>query len=164
MASGIEDQIPTLGAGSEPREAAPAFTGAGLAFAIGGADAAIHAATGRISLPADRLRAAETVTVTARNSGGAASLGFALSVVDAAPGLSDAGFADQSFAQAAARRVQAAPGFTGANLSFAIVGAVAGVAIDAATGRVSVDTAALLVPSRLTIRAPAMAAAAPSAA
>lgn len=154
VASGrIEDQILTLGAGSS-LEAAPAFTGAGLAFAIEGADAAIHAATGRISLPADRLRAAETVTVTARNSGGAASLGFALSVVDAAPGLSDAGFADQSFAQGSGPQgFEAAPGFTGANLSFAIVGAVAGVAIDAATGRVSVDTAALLVPSRLTIRA-----------
>ncbi|WP_299129761.1 hypothetical protein, partial [uncultured Amaricoccus sp.] len=48
------------------------FTGAALRFSVSGAGAAIDPATGLVSLPTVTARAGETVTVTARNSGGVA--------------------------------------------------------------------------------------------
>lgn len=150
----LADRILTLGSAAASLEAAASFSGAGLAFAVSGGGAVIDASTGRISLPATRLRSAETVTVTASNSGGAASLGFRLSVVDIAPVSSGVVFADLSYGQnSGVKTFDAAAGFTGANLSYAIVTAVAGVAIDAATGLVSIATTALLAATVLTIRA-----------
>jgi hypothetical protein len=61
-------------------EAAAAFAGEALRFAAAGAGATIDPATGRLTLPTDAARDAEPVTVTATNSGGAASARFLVTV------------------------------------------------------------------------------------
>jgi hypothetical protein len=68
--------------GDEPVvvEAAAAFAGDGLTFAVTGAEAAIDGATGRVTIPTASARAAETVVVTATNSGGAASVHFQVTI------------------------------------------------------------------------------------
>ena len=61
-------------------EAAAAFAGDGLTFAVTGAEATIDAATGRLTIPTAAPRAAETITVTATNSGGTASVQFQVAI------------------------------------------------------------------------------------
>lgn len=61
------------------------FTGAALRFSVSGAGAAIDPATGLVSLPTVTARAGETVTVTARNSGGVAVSRFLVTVEAAEP-------------------------------------------------------------------------------
>jgi hypothetical protein len=68
--------------GDEPLvvEAAAAFAGDGLTFAVTGAEATIDAATGRVTIPTAAPRAAEMLTVTATNSGGSASVDFQVTI------------------------------------------------------------------------------------
>ena len=63
-------------------DAAAAFSGEGLGFAVAGGGAAIDPETGRLTLPTDVLRDGETVTVTASNTGGSADASFLLTVTE----------------------------------------------------------------------------------
>lgn len=65
-------------------DAARAFTGEGLVFAVTGAGATVHAVTGRVTVPTGTVRAGAEVTVTATNSGGSAATSFRATVTAAA--------------------------------------------------------------------------------
>ena len=87
MAAGaLADRVLDQGQGAVTLDASAAFTGAALTFGVTGAGATIDPATGILSLAADTPRAGETVTVTATNSGGSASVSFTVTVI-AAPVL-----------------------------------------------------------------------------
>ena len=74
-----------LGAAAGSVAAGAAFTGSALSYAVSGAGATIDASTGAVSVPTGSLLAATTVTVTASNSGGSASVGFKASVKGVLP-------------------------------------------------------------------------------
>ena len=75
----------TLGGAPARVETAGYFSGRGLSFAVAGAGAVIEAASGVVVLSAEVLRAGEPVTVTARNSGGSAEIGFRVTVAAEPP-------------------------------------------------------------------------------
>ena len=75
----LPEEIFDHDSGVQTVEAAGVFTGQGLRFSVTGAGATIDAATGVISIPTDVTLAA-TITVTATNSGGAASASFPVTV------------------------------------------------------------------------------------
>ena len=77
----------TLGGAAGRVEAAGYFTGRGLSFSVEGAGATIDAASGVIRLSTDALLADAVVTVTARNSGGSAAIGFRVTVAAVAPAV-----------------------------------------------------------------------------
>jgi hypothetical protein len=95
------DRVLDQGPGTWTLDATSAFAGAALTFGVSGAEATADPATGLVSIPLGTPRAAETVTVTATNSGGSASVSFAVTVTAApvltapaslvAPSLSGAG-------------------------------------------------------------------------
>ena len=85
VAGSLDDLDLELGSGPRQVDAAAAFTGQGLVYAVTGAGASIDAATGLVSIPTDAVLAGAEVTVTARNSGGAASLSFRVDVAVAWP-------------------------------------------------------------------------------
>lgn len=68
------------GAAAVEIDAAAAFSGQGLRFAVTGAGASIDAVTGRLRIPTDSLQDGSLVTVTASNSGGAAEAAFLVSI------------------------------------------------------------------------------------
>ena len=70
--------------------AASAFTGAGLSFTVSGAGATIDAATGAVSIPTSALLSAASITVTATNSGGSASISFKVNVKGEGPTVATA--------------------------------------------------------------------------
>ncbi len=78
------DEVFDLGTGPETIATAQVFEGRGLAFGASGAGATIDPATGVLTLPTDAVRSGEAVTVTATNSGGAASASFQVTVEDPA--------------------------------------------------------------------------------
>ena len=82
----LGDRVLDQGQGAVTLDASAAFTGAALTFGVTGGGATIDPATGILSLAADTPRAGETVTVTATNSGGSASVSFTVTVI-AAPVL-----------------------------------------------------------------------------
>ncbi len=84
-AGGLFEEILDQGSGDWTVAAAGDFTGAGLRFAVAGAGATVDPATGLVTLPTELARAGETVTVTARNSGGAAVSRFLVTVEAAGP-------------------------------------------------------------------------------
>ncbi len=71
--------------GSNPQTVAAAavFAGENLTFAVSGAGATIDPATGLVSIPAAAALIAETVSVSASNSGGSAGLDFTVTVIGA---------------------------------------------------------------------------------
>jgi hypothetical protein len=141
-AGGLADLVLALGAAPAVVEAAAAFEGAGLGFAVAGAGAAIDAATGTATVPADVRRTTEPVTVTATNSGGTAAAGFAVTVI-AAPAA--AGVAPVVFALGAGPgAIDGAALFAGDVLGFALEAGPAGTTVDPATGAVAVPTDAAL--------------------
>jgi hypothetical protein len=89
----VVDLLPDVeavqGAAPVTVEAAAAFDGGGLVFAVAGAGASIDAATGVISIPTDAVLEGETVAVTATNSGGSAETSFLVTVAAFPPKLSD---------------------------------------------------------------------------
>ena len=85
-AGALGDRVLDQGQGAVTLDASAAFTGAALTFGVTGGGATIDPATGILSLAADTPRAGETVTVTATNSGGSASVSFTVTVI-AAPVL-----------------------------------------------------------------------------
>ena len=151
----LADRSLVHGAAAAVVEAAAAFAGAGLAFAVVGGGATVDAASGRVSLPADTLRRAEPVTVTATNSGGAASLGFAVTVAPALPAPVAVGtLPDLAWPLAAgSRTVSTQAGFAGEGLSYALEAAPAGATIDAGTGLVTIPTGTALGAARVTVAA-----------
>jgi hypothetical protein len=89
--------------------------------------------------------------VTAANSGGSASVAFNVTVAVAAP-VAVGTLPDVVYAQGSGpRTVAAAPAFSGADLRYAVTGP-AGVSVDAASGIVSIPTAAL-ISATVTVRA-----------
>ena len=86
VVAALADVALPLDGGPGRVEAAAAFAGEGLSFAVAGGEAEIDAVTGVVSLPAATLGAAR-VTVTAHNSGGAAEASFEARVVPVAPAL-----------------------------------------------------------------------------
>ena len=83
VAGALADLVLDQGQGARTLDASGAFAGASLAFDVAGAGASVDPATGLVSIPLDDARAAETVTVTATNSGGSALVSFAVTVVAA---------------------------------------------------------------------------------
>jgi len=86
--------------------ARPFFRGEALGFAVTGAGASVEAETGEIRIPTE-VAVAESVTVTARNSGGAATQSFQVTVEEAAEEVAEAaaGEAAGIAAPAAIRRM-----------------------------------------------------------
>lgn len=123
-------------------EAAAAFTGRSLAFAVAGGGAGIDPATGRVTLPTGALRAAAAVTVTASNAAGSASAGFPVTVAPAVlPPAATAALPDLGLsAGQGLRTVSAQAAFTGAGLTYDLAAAPAGVTIDRASGLLTIDT------------------------
>ena len=99
----ILDQAP----GAETVATAQAFTGENLRFAVTGGRAVIDPATGVLSIPTDTVVSGETVTVTATNSGGAASAAFLLTIEADTPEIPDfpAPLADTAWSAAEIRDV-----------------------------------------------------------
>ena len=143
------------GAAAGSVAAAAAFTGAGLVFAVSGGGATIDAATGVVSLPTAALVAAAVVTVTATNSGGAASVSFrltvrALVIAPAAVGsIPDVVLPLDN----ATSTVSTQAGFTGTDLIYSLLAAPAGVTIMAGSGLVSIAATAALAAARVTVQA-----------
>lgn len=84
---GLADAVFDFESGEKILAAGSDFIGGGLRFVVTGAAASIDAASGEIRLSTDALRAQETVTVTAENSGGTASSAFRVTVAALAPVL-----------------------------------------------------------------------------
>jgi hypothetical protein len=131
--------------------AAAAFAGAALRFTAAGAEAEVDPTTGVLTIPAATRRAAETVTVVATNSGGAASLGFAVTVLAAPTALAAPSAVVLTQGQGS-RTVAVADFFAGDDLGYVLDAAPDGVTIDAGSGLVTVPTAAPLE-ATVTVRA-----------
>ena len=143
VVGGLADVTLAQGAAARDVPAAVVFAGEALRFAVAGAGATIDPETGVLTLPTATRRAAETVTVTATNSGGSASVGFAATVLaaPAATGAPAAAVFDQG---AGSATVAVAGFFSGDALVFALGAAPAGVTIDAGAGVVTVPTGTAL--------------------
>ena len=144
------------GAAAGSVAAAAAFTGAGLGYAVTGGGATIGAATGVVSLPTAALVAAATVTVTASNSGGSASVSFRLSVKAPAviPPAAVGSIADVVLPlDNATTTVSTQAGFSGADLVYSLLAAPAGVTIMAGSGLVRIAATAALAAARITVQA-----------
>jgi hypothetical protein len=76
----LADLACDAGSGPVHVEAAVAFAGDALTFAVSGAGATIDTASGVVTIPTDGLLDQERITVTASNSGGSATTGFAVTV------------------------------------------------------------------------------------
>lgn len=74
------DEVFDQGIGWQTVAVAGAFTGEALRFAVAGAGAVVDATTGVVSIPTDAAVDGAEVTVTASNSGGAASRRFLVTV------------------------------------------------------------------------------------
>ena len=132
--------------------AATDFTGEGLSFSVAGEGVSVDPATGVLRIPTDTLRDGVEVTVTATNSGGATSR-FRVTVA-VAPPTAVGTLADVSYDAGQRGQDRRDPGGVqrrGAEL-FADA-APAGVTIDAATGNISIPTAALVAAATVTVRA-----------
>lgn len=155
---GLADLTLTKGSGTHRIETAGAFAGARLGYSVTGpgtgGGAVIDPATGALDLPRDTLRAAERVTVTARNSGGAAEVGFLVTVVPAIARPEVAGaIADQTYPLGeGTRTISTQAHFTGEDLVYALEAAPPGVTIQPGSGLVSVATGAAL-DGTVTVRA-----------
>jgi hypothetical protein len=132
----LADRVLPVAEGVAEIAAAEAFSGRGLRFAVTGGGATIDPASGVIAIPTGTARAAEPVTVTAANSGGAAETGFALRVI-AAPGTHAAPTAAVFALGEGAAAIEAGSWFAGEDLTFALEAGPAGASIDPASGRAS---------------------------
>ena len=152
---GLEDRLLVHGAAPATVEAAAAFAGDGLVFAVAGGGASVDAGSGRVSLPTGTLRTAEAVTVTASNSGGSASVGFGVTVAAALPPPVAVGTLPAVVwpLGAGARTVSAQAGFAGEGLVYALEAAPAGATIDAGSGLVTIPTGTALEAAPVTVRA-----------
>lgn len=157
-AGGLADLLLDLGGAAATVAAAGDFTGDALRFAVAGAGAEVDAATGVVGVPADTARAQETVTVTATNSGGAASSAFRVSVVAVVVPVAPPQVVGEIGAvrypqDSGIRTVSTQAAFAGEDLSYALDTAPQGVTIHAGSGLVSIATAAELAAASVTVRA-----------
>ena len=85
VVGGLVDLV--LDAGSKPAtvDAAAAFAGAALTFAVSGAGATVDSATGFVTIATGAILDKEQVTVTATNSGGSATTSFRVTVCATVP-------------------------------------------------------------------------------
>jgi hypothetical protein len=152
----VSDLALVQGAPAARVAAAGVFSGAALSFAVEGAGAVIE--DGAIVIPTGVLLTEEPVAVTARNSGGAATAVFRVSVT-AAPALPAAPVAvgvlpDLVLEQGAGvRTVSAQAGFAGEDLVFALAEAPAGITIESGSGLVRIPTDAPIAAARVTVQA-----------
>lgn len=143
----LPDLALVQGAGFHRVEAGAAFAGEGLGFSVAGFEgAAIDPATGALDLGRAALRDGAVVTVTARNSGGAAEVRFRVTVRApvAAPAVAGAPGDLLYPLGEGARSVSASAWFTGADLAYALEAAPPGVTIKAGSGLVTIPTAVAL--------------------
>ena len=78
----VFDEVLDAGTGPQQIPVAAAFRGQALRFSATGGGASVDPLTGMVTVPTDRPHAGHDVTVTARNSGGAESLVFRVTVED----------------------------------------------------------------------------------
>ena len=147
----LADVVMGQGGAAQTLQAASAFAGDALRFSVAGAGATIDPETGVATLPTDALRDAETVTVTAENSGGAASCGFAVTVL-AAPAAVGAPAPVVLAERAGSAPIALAAHFSGSDLVYALEGAPSAASIDASSGVVTLATDKALT-ARFTVRA-----------
>ena len=143
------------GTGTRSVDAAAAFAGEALRFAVSGAGASVDPLTGVVAIPTDAEVADAPVTVTASNSGGSATTGFRVTVAAplAAP-VAVGGIPDQILEQdSGPRTVSAQAAFRGEALGFALDAAPAGVGIDAGSGLVTIATDTALAAAPVIVRA-----------
>jgi hypothetical protein len=106
--------------------------------------------TGLLHIPTDALR--DGITVTATTAGGTSRFRVSMLAEVAAPTVIGT-LPDVSYVQGSGvKTVAAAPAFSGADLRYAVT-APTGVSIDAATGVVSIPTAALMSAAEATVTA-----------
>ena len=158
VASGtLADVTLVQGAAAGSVDAAAAFTGAALAYAVAGAGATIDPATGRVGLPTDALVTGAEVTVTARNSGGSATAVFRVTVRAAStlpPPAAVGRIADVVFPlDDAVHSVSTQSAFSGSELVYALETAPAGATIHAGSGLVEFAATAALDAAPVTVRA-----------
>jgi hypothetical protein len=149
-------------------EAAAAFAGEALVFAVEGAGATIDAATGTVTVPTDALLEDALVTVRASNSGGSVEAGFRVDVaaapveeppveeppVEVAAPVLLAPLGDLVFEQGSGlRTISAQAGFAGAGLAYALSEAPAGVTINPGSGLIGVPTEAPIAAGAVTVHA-----------
>ena len=147
----LADLALVQGASPAKVDAFAAFAGEALAYSVTGAGATVNAA-GRVTVPTAALVTAAEVVVTARNSGGAATAAFRVTVAVAPPAVVGS-LPDVSYEQGSGvQTVAARAAFSGAGLSYSVTGP-AGVTIDAVTGVVSIPTTALVTAATVTVRA-----------
>ncbi|MEX0338906.1 MAG: Ig-like domain-containing protein [Arenibacterium sp.] len=81
LVSSLQDEIFELGSGLQSIDMAPSFSGQGLSYSVvGPAGVVINATTGVLDVPTSTMWTAETITVTATNSGGDVSGSFDLTI------------------------------------------------------------------------------------
>ena len=136
----IGDQLLPVSAPPASIPAAEAFSGRALRFTVGGAGATIDATTGIVSISTAAARASETVTVTASNSGGSAEADFVIRVL-AAPDALAAPAAVTQAQRTGTATLEASGWFAGEALAYTLEGGPAGVAINAASGRIDLPLA-----------------------
>jgi hypothetical protein len=150
----LPDVVHDAGSGPQAVATAGAFAGAALVFAVEGAGAAIDAATGVVTLATDVARRA-AVTVTASNSGGAATASF-LASVTAAPGAPAPVGALGALAYeqgSGARTVSAQALFAGEGIAYRLEAAPAGVTVNPGSGLVRIPTDRLFEAAAVLVRA-----------
>jgi len=127
----------------------------GTSTSVAGGGATVDPASGAVTLPTGTLRAAETVTVTATNSGGATSVAFRVTVAKAAAGPVAVGTLPGVVWPLAegSRTVSAQAGFAGEGLAYALEAAPAGATIAADSGLVTIPTGTALAATKVTVRA-----------
>jgi hypothetical protein len=151
----LADLVLEAGTGTRTVDAAAAFAGAALRFAVSGAGASVDPLTGLVAVPTDVEVADAPVTVTASNSGGSATAGFRVTVAAVlAPPAAVGGIPDQILEQGSGpRTVSAQAAFRGEDLAFALDAAPAAVGIDAGSGLVTIATDKALAAAPVLVRA-----------
>ena len=76
----LSDKAFDMGTGLQSIDTSAAFSGDHLTFSVDGADAIINSSNGVLSIPTTFPRTGDVVTVTAQNSGGAASQSFTVTI------------------------------------------------------------------------------------
>ena len=143
----LADLALELGPGTRRVAAGAVFAGAGLGFSVAGPagiGAGIDPATGALDIALGVACEAGIVTVTARNSGGAAVARFALTIRVAAPravgSIGDLAYPLGAAPAAVPASVSTQAHFSGADLTYALEAAPPGVSVQPGSGLVAIPT------------------------
>lgn len=150
----LADQAYVQGTGAQSYNAAVAFSGAALVYALSPAVAGVSiAATGVVTVSTTAVLALTQVTVRASNASGSVERAFRISVAVAAPVLSGVAIPNQLnlIRGSAASTIAAAPAFTGTVTNYLITGA--GVSIHATTGVITIARTVSRPVQTVTVRA-----------